>query len=74
MPSAAGRLGSPGIVIIFPASATIKPAPAETLTFLIVTVKSSGAPSFRGSSLKLLCVFAMQTGSFPKPSPVRCSA
>ena len=43
---AAGALGSPGIVIISPVRTTINPAPAETLTFLMVTVKPVGAPSF----------------------------
>ena len=45
MRSAAGHFGSPGIVSTSPVSATMKPAPAETLTSRTVTVKSSGAPS-----------------------------
>ena len=36
-------MGSPGIVIIFPVSATTKPAPAEILTFLTVTSNPLGA-------------------------------
>ena len=56
-----------------PVSATMKPAPAETLTLRIVTVKCSGAPSFAASSEKLYCVLAMQTGRLPKPSAVRRS-
>ena len=53
MRSAAGDFGSPGIVSTSPVSATMKPAPAETLTSRTVTVKSSGAPSFVLSSEKL---------------------
>ena len=68
MRSAAGDLGRPGIVIISPVRTTIKPAPAETLRFLTVTLKLSGAPSFVGSSEKLYCVFATQMGKSPKPS------
>ena len=68
--SAAGTFGKPGMVMMSPVSTTRKPAPAETLTFLTVTVKPSGAPSFKGSSEKLYCVFAMQTGSLSKPSAV----
>ena len=65
--SAAGTFGRPGIVIISPVSATIKPAPAETLTFLTFTVKFSGAPNNAGLSEKLYCVFATQIGSLLKP-------
>ena len=62
--SAAGTLGRPGIVIMSPVSTTMKPAPAEILIFLIVTVKPSGAPIFVASSEKLYCVFATHTGRF----------
>ena len=51
----------------------MNPAPADTLTFFTVTVKPSGAPGFVGSSVKLYCVLAMQTGSPPKPSEVSSS-
>ena len=68
MPSAAGTLGRPGMVIILPASATVKPAPALTFICRTVTVKFSGAPSFFASSEKLLCVLAMHTGNLSKPS------
>ena len=71
--SAAGRRGRPGMVIISPVSTTMKPAPAEILTFLTVTVKPSGAPSRVGSSEKLYCVLAMQTGRPPKPSEASLS-
>ena len=47
---AAGTFASPGIVMISPAYATIKPAPADTLISLIWMVKSLGAPSFFWSS------------------------
>ena len=70
MRSAAGSFGSPGIVSTSPVSATMKPAPAETLTSRTVTVKSSGAPSFVLSSEKLYCVFAMHTGMCAMPSAV----
>ena len=68
MRSAAGDLGRPGIVRITPVSTTINPAPTDTLTFFMVTVKFSGAPSFVGSSEKLYCVLAMQIGSLSNPS------
>ena len=70
MRSAAGDLGRPGIVIISPVRTTTKPAPADTLTFLMVTVKSVGAPSFVASSEKDYCVFAIHTGTLSKPSAV----
>ena len=68
--SAAGTRGRPGIVMMSPVSTTTKPAPAETFTFLTVTVKPSGAPSFCGSSEKLYWVLATQIGSRSKPSAV----
>lgn len=74
MPSAAGTRGNPGMVMIFPARATVKPAPALTFICRTVTVKSSGAPSLLGSSEKLLCVFAMHTGNRSKPSFVSRAA
>ena len=63
--SADGTFGSPGIVIISPVNTTIKPAPDEILTFLIVISKSFGAPNFVASSEKLYCVFATQIGKLP---------
>ena len=71
--SAAGIFGSPGMVMISPSRPTTNPAPAETLTFLTVTVKFYGAPSFDASSEKEYCVFAMQTGQCPNPSFSRLS-
>ena len=65
--SAAGTLGSPGIVIISPVKATIKPAPAETFSERTVTLKFSGAPNFDISSEKEYCVFATQIGNLSKP-------
>ena len=62
IPSAAGTFGSPGIVIISPAYATMKPAPALTFIPLIVMRKEEGAPVFFGSSENEYWVFAMQTG------------
>ena len=66
--TAAGTFGRPGIVMMSPASATTKPAPALTFAARIVRVKSSGAPSFFGSSEKDYCVLAMHTGIAPQPS------
>ena len=50
--SAAGILGSPGIVIILPAIATTKPAPAFKLTSLIVILNGSLHSKFLLSSEK----------------------
>ena len=63
------------MVMMSPVRATRKPAPAETFRFRTVMVKPLGAPSRAGSSEKLYWVFAMQTGSLPKPrasSSVSC--
>ena len=38
------------MVMMSPVRATTKPAPAETLTFFTVTMKSLGAPSLEASS------------------------
>ena len=67
--SAAGCLGRPGMVIIFPARATTKPAPALIRRARTVRVKSFGAPSFFASSERLYCVLATHTGRLPKPRP-----
>ena len=63
--SAAGTLGSPGIVMMSPVSATTNPAPADTRSARTVISKSVGAPSNVGLSEKLYCVFATHTGSPP---------
>ena len=65
--SAAGDLGSPGIVMISPVRATTKPAPAETFRLRTVTSKSEGAPSAFGLSVREYWVFATQIGIFPQP-------
>ncbi len=65
MRSAAGALGSPGIVMISPQIATTNPAPADSLTSRIGSTWPSGAPSRVGSAEKEYCVFAMQTGRLP---------
>ena len=65
--SAAGFLGRPGIVMILPITTTTKPAPAESRSSRTVMVKPAGAASSDASSEKLYCVFAMHTGSVPKP-------
>ena len=63
--SAAGTLGSPGIVMMSPVSATMKPAPADTRRLRTVMRKPSGAPSLDWSSVKEYWVFAMQMGRSP---------
>ena len=60
--SALGTLESPGIVMISPASATTKPAPAEGVTSRMVIRNPAGRPSLVGSSEKEYWFFAMQTG------------
>ena len=68
MRSSAGCLESPGMVMMSPASATMKPAPLERVTSLTRRRKPSGAPSFLGSSDSDYCVFAMQMGRLARPS------
>ena len=65
--SAAGTLGSPGIVIIDPHTTTTNSAPLDNLTSLTAKVWSDGAPFDLGSVEKLYCVFAIQTGNLPNP-------
>ena len=52
MRSAAGPLPSPGMVMISPANATTKPAPAEGRMSRTCSVKPVGAPSLVASSEK----------------------
>src|SRR5438552_2789487 len=66
--SAAGLLPSPGIVMMSPASATTKPAPAAGTMSRTCSVYPLGAPSFEASSEKEYCVLAMHTGVSPSPS------
>ena len=63
--SAAGTLGSPGIVIIAPHTTTINSAPEESLTSLIGKTCPDGAPFKLGSVEKLNCVLATHIGSSP---------
>src|SRR6476620_1423193 len=65
--SADGVLLRPGIVMISPARATTKPAPADGETSRMVRRKPLGRPSLVASSLKLYCVLAMQTGVAARP-------
>ena len=51
--SAAGTLGSPGIVITDPQMTTINSAPVESLISLTVNTWSEGAPFNLGSVEKL---------------------
>ncbi len=55
--SAAGTLGNPGIVIIFPANATTKPAPAFKLISLIVILYFPLSCRFFASSDKRILCF-----------------
>ena len=73
MRSAAGTFGRPGIVMISPHCATMKPAPAAGCTSLTVMRKPRGRPSFVASSDSEYCVFAMQTGVSPSPIDSRYS-
>ena len=66
--SAAGVLGSPGIVIIDPHITTINSAPLDSLISLTDKVWSVGAPFNLGSVEKLYWVFATQIGKRPKPA------
>ncbi len=63
--SAAGTRGRPGMLMISPAIATTKPAPADRRTSRIGSVCPVGAPRSSGSAAKLYCVLAIQTGSLP---------
>ena len=68
--SAAGFLGSPGIVIIFPVRITTKPAPLLNSISWTWILNFSLHSRFLGSSENEYCVFAIQIGKFPKPNLV----
>ena len=72
--SAAGTLGRPGMVMMSPVRATMKPAPADTFRLRTLMVKPRGAPSRAASWEKDYWVLAMQMGRVPKPSSVSCLA
>ena len=61
--SAAGILGNPGIVIIFPANATINPAPFFNCISFICILKRFLHSKFLLSSEKEYCVFAIHIGN-----------
>ena len=63
--SAAGTLGSPGIVIIAPQTTTINSAPDDNLISLIGKACPVGAPLRLGSVEKLSWVFAIHIGNSP---------
>ena len=65
--SAAGIFGNPGMVIILPLRATIKPAPFFNATSLIVILNGSLHCRFFGSSDKEYCVLAIHIGKFDFP-------
>ena len=63
--SAAGTFGRPGMVMISPQMATMKPAPAERRTSRTGMVWPVGAPRWLGSVVNEYCVLAIHTGSLP---------
>src|SRR5574343_935019 len=63
--SAAGAFGKPGMVIMSPAMATMKPAPLAKRTSLISTLCPVGAPLALGLVENEIWVFAMQIGKWP---------
>src|SRR5205085_4646748 len=63
--SAAGTLGSPGMVMISPQIATTNSAPAESRTSRTLMVWSLGAPFKSALVENEYCVLAMQTGALP---------
>ena len=65
---AAGALGSPGIFMISPHSATKKPAPCKMVISRTLMVKSVGLPKALGLSESEYWVFAIQMGKCGKPS------
>src|SRR5512146_579844 len=69
--SAAGSRGSPGMVMISPACATMNPAPADGRTSLTVMRKPDGRPRRVASSVNEYCVLAMQMGVWPSPMDSR---
>ena len=56
------------MAMMFPANATTNPAPRESRTSRMVTVKPSGAPVSFWLSEKEYCVLAMHTGISRQPS------
>ena len=67
MRTAAGTFGKPGMVIMAPVSGTMKLAPADNLTSLIVIVNPVGAPNTFGLSVMDCGVLAIQIGVLSKP-------
>src|ERR1700704_5431195 len=65
-------LGRPGISIMLPAIATMKPAPAEREASLILSVQPVGAPGSLGLSENEYCVLAMQTGNWENDQSLNC--
>jgi hypothetical protein len=63
-----GTRGRPGMVMISPQIATMKPAPARQADFADRHPWPVGAPRRFGSVEKEYWVLAMQTGRLPKPS------
>ena len=64
MRAAAGTFGKPGMVMILPHIATIKPAPADNRNSLTVILKFLGLPVSLGLSDNDLGVLATQMGNF----------
>ena len=65
--SAAGTLGSPGIVIIAPQTTTINSAPEESLISLIGKTCPDGAPFKLGSVEKAELCFSYANWKFSIP-------
>lgn len=58
-----GRVGNPGIFEISPQMGTIKPAPADIIMSLMISLNPVGAPLIAGSAVNEFDVFAMQIGN-----------
>src|SRR5947207_16003618 len=67
-PSALGLRGRPGMVVMAPASATRKPAPAQILTSLMVILKPRGRFSSVGPPHRERWVLATHTRTLPNTS------
>ena len=70
IPSAAGFLGRPGIVIILPVRITTKPAPLLNSMSSTCILNFSLHSRFLGSSENEYCVLAIQIGNLPNPNSV----
>ena len=67
IPLEAGCFGRPGMVMISPMRATMKPAPMDGLNSRTVTVKPCGRPRSEALSESEYWVLATQIGSLSHP-------